>query len=71
MGETETPLLKSTHRCLCTRPQGKTENPEESGSDLPVVLGGSHGKTGGAYGSLRVKDIGHKGHRNNHQCEIP
>ena len=41
------PLLKKrTQAFICTGSQGKAETPQESGSDLSVVLGGSPGKTG-------------------------
>ena len=49
--------------------QGKAETPQESGLDLPTVLGGSPGKTGDDCGSLLGKDTGGKGLENNHQRE--
>ena len=43
---------KCTQGFVCTGSQGRAETPQESGSDLPVVLGGSPGKTGCGCGPL-------------------
>ena len=61
LGETETPILeRCTQTFMCIELQGKSELPQESGSDLTAVLGGSPGKTGGDCGSLWGKDTGGK-----------
>ena len=45
-------LERCTQAVMCTGSQAKAETPKESESDLPPVLGGSPGKTGGDCGSL-------------------
>ena len=52
LGEIQPPLKKAQTTFMCTGSQGKAETPLESGSNLPVVLEGSPGKTGGDCGSL-------------------
>ena len=64
LDEMETTLERVTQAFMCTGSQGKAETPLESGSHLPVVLGGSPGKRGG-------KDTEDKGLRNNYQHELP
>ena len=51
---------------MCTGSQGKAKAPQESGSDLTAVLGGSPGKTGSDYGLLWGKVIGNKALGNIH-----
>ena len=71
LDEMETTPERVTQAFMCTGSQGKAETPLESGSDLPVVLGGSPGKRGGNCSSLWGKDIEDKGLRNNYQHELP
>ena len=52
---------KCTQDFVHTGSQGRAETPQELGSDLPVVLGGSPGKTGCGCGSLGGKGSGGKG----------
>ena len=59
---------RRTQAFIGTGDQGKAEASWESGSDLPAVLGGSPGQTGGDCASLWGKDIAGKGLRNSHQC---
>ena len=46
-------LEKCTQAFMCIGSQGKAETSQASRSDLPVILGGSPGKTEGDCGSLR------------------
>ena len=69
LGEIQPPLKKAQTTFMCTGSQGKAETPLESGSNLPVVLEGSPGKTGGDCCSFWEKDSGGKDLGNNHQHE--
>ena len=55
-GNGDSILERHTQGFMCTGSQGKAETPQESGSDLTAVLGGSPGKTGVnvAHGGVRT-----------------
>ena len=68
LGEMETPFLEGKHRLSCALGPRAKQSPQESGSDLTKVLGGSLGKTRGDCSLLWGKDIGSKSLGNNRQC---
>ena len=59
-GNGDSDLERCTQTFMCTGSQGKVKPPQEPGSGLTAVLGGSPEKTGGDCGSLWGKDIGDK-----------
>ena len=54
-GNRDSTLESHTQGFMCTGSQGKAETTQKSGSRLPVVIGGSPGKTGNDCGSLLGK----------------
>ena len=62
---------RCTQAFMSNGSQGEGGAPQESGSDLTAVLGGSPGKTGGDCGSLQGRDIGSKALGNIHQHVPP